>query len=217
MFPITTDTAVDGLFVAGNPTANPVVPATVLDAAWANHVQNEIINAVEGANISLSRYSDRQLLNAIHKIAFRGWRRYLSYSSYSTVAAFKAGTYYAVGVHQSFMGELFNTGFYVDGDRRTMLYEMTINIPAAAGYTFTFPTPLHVDDAAYLAVDNVDKGCINTAGISLTLAEGDHVISVLHNDAGGSYYDIILPEWIDESNIILKSNGVWIETIRVPL
>jgi len=211
MYPINTSTAVGGAFVAGNPTANPIVPPTELDAVWANLIQNELINAVQGAHLTLNPGNSSQLLNAIQKIAFRGWRRYLSYSLYSSVASFKAAlTFSAVGVLQSYMGEIFNTGaYYASGDRRTMLYEMTITIPAAAGYTFTFPKPLYCDDSAYLSVDSVDKGTINSAGISLTLAQGDHLISVLHNDSGGLYYDLVLPEWIDENNIQFKQNGTW--------
>lgn len=209
MYPIDTDSAVSGAFVGGDPSANPVVRATELDAGWANRVQGEIIGAVESAFIGLDKSDNAQLFKAIRKIAFRGWRRYYAGAAYATIAAFKAAAYYPVGVHQSYRGEIFNTGnYYQESDRRSVLYEMTIHIPAAAGYSFSFPPPVYVDDAAYLAVDAAEYGAL-TAWTALTLAQGDHVISVMNDDTAGSYYGIILPEWIDEKNILYAGNGVF--------
>jgi hypothetical protein len=69
MYPINTTSAVNNQFVAGDPTANPVVIATELDAGWANRVQNEIVNAIEGAGLALDITNNSQLLKAIQLVA----------------------------------------------------------------------------------------------------------------------------------------------------
>ncbi|MBN8486362.1 MAG: tail fiber protein [Burkholderiales bacterium] len=50
-------------FTDGDPGSG--VPATVVDAAWLNAVQDELVNVVEGAGLVLSKPAHTQLLAAI--------------------------------------------------------------------------------------------------------------------------------------------------------
>lgn len=67
MHKIDTPSAVNNLFVDRNASAG--VPGTVCDANWLNAVQNEICNAIEGAEMELDRQDNGQLNKAIKKIA----------------------------------------------------------------------------------------------------------------------------------------------------
>lgn len=57
----------DGRFTEGNPTTG--TPATVVDASWMNAVQDELVNVVEGAGLTLAKTDSDQLLEAINKLA----------------------------------------------------------------------------------------------------------------------------------------------------
>lgn len=57
----------DGRFTEGNPTTG--TPATVLNAAWMNSVQDELVNVVQGAGLTLDKSDNDQLLEAINKLA----------------------------------------------------------------------------------------------------------------------------------------------------
>lgn len=57
----------DGRFTEGNPTTG--TPATVVDASWMNAVQDELVNAVQGAGLTLDKTDNDQLLEAINKLA----------------------------------------------------------------------------------------------------------------------------------------------------
>ncbi|MEO0649374.1 MAG: hypothetical protein AAFZ65_01700, partial [Planctomycetota bacterium] len=59
-------TAVDGQFTAGDPS-NGILP-TVLTADWANDVQDEVVNVIEGAGIALDGSQNDQLLQAIQTL-----------------------------------------------------------------------------------------------------------------------------------------------------
>lgn len=71
----------DYFFTKGNPLLG--VPATVVDADWANAVQEEICNVIEGAGLTLDKTSQSQLLAAIKLIISGGGGDYVS----STTAA----------------------------------------------------------------------------------------------------------------------------------
>jgi hypothetical protein len=57
----------DGRFTEGNPTTG--TPATVVDASWMNAVQDEIVNVVQAAGLTLAKTDNDQLLEAINLIA----------------------------------------------------------------------------------------------------------------------------------------------------
>lgn len=59
-------TAVSGLFTEGNPGTGQV--ATTLTAEWANDVQEEICNLIEGAGLTLDGNSQVQLLAAVNAL-----------------------------------------------------------------------------------------------------------------------------------------------------
>lgn len=56
----------NGYFTGGNPATN--TPATVVDADWANAVQEEICNVIAGAGVTLDKTKQNQLLAAIQKL-----------------------------------------------------------------------------------------------------------------------------------------------------
>jgi len=57
----------DGRFTEGNPTTG--TPATVVNAAWMNSIQDELVNVVQGAGLTLAKTDNDQLLEAITIIA----------------------------------------------------------------------------------------------------------------------------------------------------
>lgn len=57
----------DGRFTEGNPTTG--TPATVVDASWMNAVQDELVNVVQGAGLTLAKADNDQLLEAINVLA----------------------------------------------------------------------------------------------------------------------------------------------------
>ncbi len=57
----------DGRFTEGNPTTG--TPATVVNAAWMNAVQDELVNVVQGAGLTLVKADSDQLLEAINILA----------------------------------------------------------------------------------------------------------------------------------------------------
>lgn len=65
---ITADPDANGTGLAGftGGTVSTQVPATVLTAAWANGVQEEIALAIEGAGLTLDSGTNAQLLSAMH-------------------------------------------------------------------------------------------------------------------------------------------------------
>ena len=66
MHKIDTDTAVDGEFTDGDGTVEN--PATDLNAAWFNSVQDELVNVLEGMGIALDDQDNAQLWAALQKI-----------------------------------------------------------------------------------------------------------------------------------------------------
>jgi len=56
-------------FSAGNPVGG--IPATFLSAEWCDHVQQEIVNVIEGAGATINPQSKTQLLQAINVIVGR--------------------------------------------------------------------------------------------------------------------------------------------------
>lgn len=59
-------TAQDGQFVEGNPAT--ATPSTVVAAAWANAVQNELINFIVSRGIDLDKADNNQLTKALHDL-----------------------------------------------------------------------------------------------------------------------------------------------------
>ena len=57
----------DGRFTEGNPTTG--TPATVVDASWMNAVQDELVNVVQAAGLTLAKADNDQLLEAINVLA----------------------------------------------------------------------------------------------------------------------------------------------------
>lgn len=57
----------DRYFTDGNPGGG--IPATIVDADWANAVQEEICNVITAAGISLSKTTRTQLRDAIYALA----------------------------------------------------------------------------------------------------------------------------------------------------
>lgn len=57
----------DGRFTEGNPTTG--TPATVVNAEWMNSVQDELVNVVQGAGLTLAKADSDQLLEAINILA----------------------------------------------------------------------------------------------------------------------------------------------------
>lgn len=62
----TTTATPDGEFTNGNRAGG--VPATVLQAAWFNTIQRELVNLVEGAGIALDVQNDAQVLAAVRAL-----------------------------------------------------------------------------------------------------------------------------------------------------
>jgi hypothetical protein len=58
---------IDGRFTEGNPTSG--TPATVVNAQWMNAVQDEIVNVIAGAELTLDKNNNAQLLAAISALA----------------------------------------------------------------------------------------------------------------------------------------------------
>lgn len=56
-----------GLFTDGDPTLG--TPSTIVTEDWANAVQGELVNAILGAGIALSKPDNTQLLQAIQRLA----------------------------------------------------------------------------------------------------------------------------------------------------
>lgn len=54
---------VNGFFTAGNPATG--TPATIVDQDWANAVQEEIAECIEGNNLTLSKTNHNQLFQAM--------------------------------------------------------------------------------------------------------------------------------------------------------
>lgn len=69
----------DYYFTKGNPSLG--VPATVVDADWANAVQEEICGVIEGAGLTLDKTSQSQLLAAIKLIISGGGGDYVASTS----------------------------------------------------------------------------------------------------------------------------------------
>jgi len=61
--PASTGPRPNGYFTKGNPSTG--TPATIVDDDWANAVQEEICNVIEGAGLTLSKTDNKQLYNAI--------------------------------------------------------------------------------------------------------------------------------------------------------
>lgn len=59
----TPDAAAGGLFTDGDPSVP--IPATSIDADWANAIQEEIANVILAAGIGLIKLDNTQLLDAI--------------------------------------------------------------------------------------------------------------------------------------------------------
>lgn len=62
--------AAGNLFTDGNPSTG--TPATVVDAAWLNGVQENIAKVIEAAGITLSKGDDNQLKTAIQQLSING-------------------------------------------------------------------------------------------------------------------------------------------------
>ena len=62
---------IDNQFTEGDPTSG--IPTTVITGDWLNAVQNELVNAIENAGLTLDKEDNTQLLQAmIAKIASNG-------------------------------------------------------------------------------------------------------------------------------------------------
>lgn len=66
MHKIDTPTAHNGSFV--DPVPQQGTAGTVVDASWLNAVQNEIANAILGANIALDKTKNNQLFTAVQNL-----------------------------------------------------------------------------------------------------------------------------------------------------
>jgi hypothetical protein len=64
--PIIPPTGIPGFFTNGNPTLG--IQATIVDAWWANMLQEEILAVVNAAGIAPSKTDNGQLLKALHSI-----------------------------------------------------------------------------------------------------------------------------------------------------
>lgn len=69
MHRIDTPGSLAGLFRDGDPYATPALGGTILDAAWANAVQEALVQTILGAGLTLEKGNDLQLVDAIRNLA----------------------------------------------------------------------------------------------------------------------------------------------------
>ncbi len=90
-------------FVNENPSTS--TPASIVDAAWLNAVQAEIVNVIEAAGITLNKANNAQLLQALKSIAIAAGVAanpgYMIFPFYDAVTNTKKKFVLQFGLHSS--------------------------------------------------------------------------------------------------------------------
>ena len=183
---------VAGAFTNGAP---PATPATVVDAAWMNEIQTELVNVAEATGNALVKGTRNQVLTAIQQLIARsmtGYKRdYAPTIAYTSLANFLAGTYVSLGIVLSSAGELAEAhvsspggGGQVD----SILYSMVVNVTAAC--TAEIVVPL-LDDSVLFYLDGTlentwTTSSSQTAAFAQALTVGTHVIQFLNRNTSGN-------------------------------
>lgn len=156
MHEIDSDGHLNNLFTNGDPQAG--TPATVLDAAWLNAVQTELVNVIKGAGITLEKGTNTQLLAALLALAGGGPLRVTLVgdgSTWTDVFSTLAGV----------VGDIVAIGCKLhDGDEDASL-DMTITNDGAAVRTITVTKTFQeiTTDLAHVAVTKGSELGVNSS------------------------------------------------------
>lgn len=147
MHKIDSDGHLNNQFTNGDPQAG--TPATVLDAAWLNAIQTELVNVVEGAGITLEKGTNTQLLAALLALAGGGPLR-ISLPGEAQAAAD------IIGVLAGVVGDIVAIGGKLDDGTSV---DVTITNDGDTVKTFTL-TPAFAEITADLANVATTKGSV---------------------------------------------------------
>ena len=187
---------VAGMFTEGDPGLG-VAPTQVTDD-WLNAVQEEIVAVITGTGASLIKADNTQLYDAILKLIPKAYAVQISDANDATLADFNANTPVMLGKIYTSAGEIMYSNSLANA--HAMLFSMVVNVASPASVAFTTYAS---DDETYLYIDGVLAYTFTSAtGYAVqthtaSLAAGDHVIQLLHNNSGGTKSDLILQSFID--------------------
>lgn len=187
---------VAGMFTEGDPGLG-VAPTQVTDD-WLNAVQEEIAAVIVGTGASLIKVDNTQLYDAIKSLIPKAYAVQISDANDATLADFNANSPVMLGKIYTSAGEIIYSNNLANA--HAMLFSMVVHAASSALVAFTTYAS---DDETYLYVDGALEHTYTSAtGYAVqtyiaTLATGDHVIQLLHNNSGGTKSDLILQSFID--------------------
>jgi hypothetical protein len=177
--------AAGNLFTDGNPSTG--TPATVVDAAWLNDVQENIVGLIAAAGIALSKGDYTQLLTALRSAGI-----------FQTQPQFDNSTKAATTSFVKLAGLLFNTQNVVttstilsaahSGSRITVNASCTVTLPAASAVSTG--SVITIGSVASTVIVSPSAGnTIEATTGNITLAFGDQVI--LMSDGGAVWLKVV--------------------------
>ena len=198
---------VDGMFTEGDPLV-PTAP-TQITGPWLNAIQEEVVGVITGAGLTLNKADNTQLKQALNILVPKRWGVCIAPSNVSTLADFLAASYTELDDYYTKNGGIMYSNA-IPGEF-SILFSMVVHVSEATSGSFNMLTS---DDATFLYVDGVlahtyTAGTgIETQAYSHSLSTGDHVIEILHNNAGGDNVDIIMRPFLVPLITFLRSGRV---------
>lgn len=149
-------TALEGMFTDGNPVAG--LEATVLTAAWANHVQEELARFIEAAGLVLDPADYTQLQQALVAMGLRAATQALTgVMRLATAAEVVAGTAADVAVSPATLKSGYLSSLLADGYawfHNGLLLQWGYGLASNTGNAMVFPI---VFPTAVLAMAGMDR------------------------------------------------------------
>ncbi|SNT29118.1 hypothetical protein SAMN06265795_12252 [Noviherbaspirillum humi] len=152
--------AVGNLFTDGNPSSG--IPASVLDAAWLNDVQETLVSVIAAAGIALAKGDYTQLLTALRSAGVFQTQSQGDSTTKAATTAFVAAA--AIGLGQSWT-------------------DVTSSRALNTSYTNTTGKPIMISVCATNSVSNSTVALALTIGGVSSIANNSRVAGGIGNDA----------------------------------
>lgn len=192
------------LFTDGNPSTG--IPSTVVDAAWLNDLQENIVGMIAAGGIALSKGDSTQLLTALRSAGI-----------FQTQPQFDNSTKAATTAFVKLAGLLFNTQNIITTSTALTAVHCGSRLTVNANCTVTLPAANTIPNGSVITIGSVTTSVtvapaagnsIEATTGNITLAFGDQVI--LMSDGGAVWLKIVdtsLTADKAKSPSLLGSNG----------